>query len=77
MNQVLGRFNTGSVELAYTEWPGDSPPVVFLHGMTTGRAFWSPARIEPRGQQRALAFDARGHGDSRPGPFLPLYGVRR
>lgn len=68
MNQVLGRFNTGSVELAYTEWPGDSPPVVFLHGMTTGRAFWSPARIEPRGQQRALAFDARGHGDSARAP---------
>jgi pimeloyl-ACP methyl ester carboxylesterase len=61
-------FNTGTVELAYSEWPGESPPVVFLHGMTTGRAFWSPARIELRGQQRALAYDARGHGDSARAP---------
>ncbi len=56
-------FNTGKVELAYTEWPGDSPPLVFLHGITSGRITWFP-RIELRGGQRALAYDARGHGDS-------------
>ena len=63
MDQATNRFDTGTVELAYTEWPGDSPPVVFLHGITGGRVIWLP-RTDLRGRQRAIAYDARGHGDS-------------
>lgn len=63
MEQEALRHNTGNVELAYSEWLGESPPVVFLHGITSGRITWLP-RIELRGVQRAYAFDARGHGDS-------------
>jgi pimeloyl-ACP methyl ester carboxylesterase len=65
--QEFSRFNTGRLDLAYKEWPGESPPVLFLHGLTTGMAFWS-SRIDLRGRQRALAYDARGHGESDRAP---------
>ena len=63
MEPDLSRFDTGVVDLAYTEWSGESPPIVFLHGLTGGRVIWYP-RADLRSQQRALAYDARGHGDS-------------
>jgi pimeloyl-ACP methyl ester carboxylesterase len=55
------RFDTGEVELSYTEWPGDPPPVVALHGLSATRA---GAFVEGRGSLRAFAYDHRGHGDS-------------
>ena len=55
------RFDTGDVELAYTEWPGEGTPVVGLHGISGRRAAhltrWEDGR-------HAFAYDARGHGDS-------------
>ena len=63
------RFNTGEVELSYTEWPGESPPVVAIHGLTNMRA---SRFVEMRGQQRAYAYGHRGHGESgrTPGAYL-------
>jgi pimeloyl-ACP methyl ester carboxylesterase len=52
-----------SVTLRYSEWPGASPPIVFLHGVSSWRHTWSPVAAV-RGDRRALAFDARGHGES-------------
>jgi pimeloyl-ACP methyl ester carboxylesterase len=63
MTTDLQRFDTGELELAYRAWPGESPPVVFLHGISGGMSSWEP-RIELRGKQAAYAYDARGHGDS-------------
>jgi pimeloyl-ACP methyl ester carboxylesterase len=60
MNDGL-RFNTGEVELAYTEWPGDGPPVVALSGIS-GRRAAHLARWEDG--HHAFAYDHRGHGDS-------------
>jgi pimeloyl-ACP methyl ester carboxylesterase len=63
VNQTTYRFNTGEVELAYTDLPGDSPPVVIFHGSTASRDLWV-ANSSFRGSLRALAYDARGHGES-------------
>lgn len=63
MNEHVGRSKQDGVELAYLEWTGESPPIVFLHGITATKQFWA-TRVALRGRQRALAYDARGHGDS-------------
>jgi pimeloyl-ACP methyl ester carboxylesterase len=54
-------FHTGEVELSYTEWPGVSPPIVALHGISGTRSL---IIIESRGGNRAFAYDHRGHGES-------------
>jgi pimeloyl-ACP methyl ester carboxylesterase len=58
-------FNTGEVELSYTEWPGDSPPIVALHGISGTR---SNDFVDGRGSLCAYAYDHRGHGDSAHAP---------
>jgi pimeloyl-ACP methyl ester carboxylesterase len=55
------RFDTGEVELAYTEWPGDAVPVLALSGIS-GRRAAHLTRWEDGGH--AFAYDHRGHGDS-------------
>ena len=55
------RHNTGEVELSYSEWPGDPPPIVALHGISATRSLLF---MENRGRQRGFAYDHRGHGDS-------------
>jgi pimeloyl-ACP methyl ester carboxylesterase len=54
-------FDTGEVVLAYSEWPGESPPVVTLHGISGTR---NADLASARGGRRAFAYDHRGHGDS-------------
>jgi len=53
----------GSVRLRYTAWSGCSPPIVFLHGVSSWRQTWS-AVASVRGERHAYAVDARGHGES-------------
>jgi pimeloyl-ACP methyl ester carboxylesterase len=64
VNESL-RFNTGEVELAYSEWPGEGPPVVALHGISASRAAlltrWEDGH-------HAYAYDHRGHGESARAP---------
>jgi pimeloyl-ACP methyl ester carboxylesterase len=55
------RFDTGEVELAYTEIAGNSPPLVTVHGISGTRAL---GFTEARGSLRAYAYDHRGHGES-------------
>lgn len=57
----------GSVSLRYTEWAGASPSVVFLHGVSSWRHTWSDV-ASVRGDRRAFAVDARGHGESSRAP---------
>jgi pimeloyl-ACP methyl ester carboxylesterase len=54
-------FHTGEVELAYTEWPGEGPPVLALHGISGMRAGFL-AQAKPG--RHAFAYDHRGHGHS-------------
>lgn len=46
------------------EWDGESPPVVFIHGLGNTAGVWREiaGRISPA--QRSVAIDLRGHGDS-------------
>lgn len=55
------------VTLSYTAWPGVSPPVVFLHGVSASRLSWART-ASVRGARRAFAPDARGHHDSSHAP---------
>jgi pimeloyl-ACP methyl ester carboxylesterase len=51
------------------EEDGDGPPVVLLHGLTATRRYvLHGSRALPRRGYRAIAYDARGHGESDPGP---------
>ncbi len=46
---------------------GEGPPVVLLHGITASRRYVvHRSRVLPRRGYRAVAYDARGHGDSSP-----------
>jgi pimeloyl-ACP methyl ester carboxylesterase len=55
------RFNTGEVDLSYTEFPGESPAIVAIHGISATRSLLF---VEQRGDLRAYAYDHRGHGES-------------
>jgi pimeloyl-ACP methyl ester carboxylesterase len=46
-------------------WPGDDPPVLFLHGLTGVAEVWGPT-VAALGDScpRAFAMDQRGHGHS-------------
>lgn len=62
-----GRVPGAGVELAYREWPGEDPaalPLVLLHGLTGWSADWEATVRRLPGRRRAIAFDARGHGES-------------
>jgi 3-oxoadipate enol-lactonase len=65
LRQVPG---AGSVGLA-AEAAGDGPPVVLLHGLSaTRRSVVHGSRHLPRSGYHVVAYDARGHGESDPGP---------
>jgi 3-oxoadipate enol-lactonase len=52
----------------YTIWRGEGPPVLFAHGVTlTSRVFAKQFDSFPAAGFRAVAFDARGHGQSKAG----------
>lgn len=48
---------------------GEGPAVILLHGVTASRRYVvHGSKLIPRRGLRAIAFDARGHGDSSPAP---------
>ena len=58
----------GSINLA-GETAGDGPPVVLLHGLSaTRRSVVHGSRHLIREGYRLIGYDARGHGESDPGP---------
>jgi pimeloyl-ACP methyl ester carboxylesterase len=52
------------VELAYLDWGGSGPLVVFLHANGFCAATWAPIAARLRRRFRVIALEARGHGDS-------------
>jgi pimeloyl-ACP methyl ester carboxylesterase len=53
---------------------GDGPPVVLLHGLTATRRYVvHGSKALPRAGYRAVAYDARGHGESDPAPAEARY----
>jgi pimeloyl-ACP methyl ester carboxylesterase len=64
----------GGVELSVTD-DGDGPAVLLLHGLTATRRYVVMGSTAlQRGGHRVVAFDARGHGRSSPGPAAEAYG---
>ncbi len=57
--------------LAVTEWPGDGPVVVAVHGITANGLAWAETAAALGGRARLLAPDLRGRAGSAdlPGPW--------
>ena len=59
-----GFVEANGIRLHYTEWGGDTPPVVLLHATGFLARLWEPIAIEMSARFHVYACDARGHGDS-------------
>jgi pimeloyl-ACP methyl ester carboxylesterase len=64
-SRVLDSYDGGTI---YTISRGEGPPVVFCHGVTLSSRVWAKQfESFPAAGFRAVAFDSRGHGESRLG----------
>jgi 3-oxoadipate enol-lactonase len=67
--QVVRRLSSGAGLVLDGEIAGQGPPVVLLHGLSaTRRNVVQGSRALLRRGYRLIAYDARGHGASSPGP---------
>jgi pimeloyl-ACP methyl ester carboxylesterase len=58
-------LNVAGMRLSYLAWPGDGPPLVLLHGITSSaRGWWRVAPQLAHEGYRVYAFDMPGHGES-------------
>jgi esterase len=69
-------FTSGNVDISglrfhYTDWGGDGPPLVMLHGLSGHARTWDHTAAALSGGYRVLALDQRGHGDTE---WAPEYG---
>ncbi len=62
----------GGLKFHYTDWGGDGPPLVMLHGLTGHARTWDHTAAALTDRYRVLALDQRGHGDSE---WAPQYGL--
>ncbi len=68
-------FAVGPEPKLQGEATGEGPPVVLCHGITaTRRQVVHGSKALPRAGYEAIAFDARGHGQSDPAPVGEGYG---
>ena len=64
-----GYLLNGDNPLNYLEWgDADSPPVLFLHGLTDCAYVWQPVCERLADRYHCVALSLRGHGDSGPSP---------
>ena len=66
-----GRLTLGGLNFHYTDWGGDGPPLVMLHGLSGHARTWDHTAAALSDRYRVLALDQRGHGDS---DWAPQYG---
>jgi pimeloyl-ACP methyl ester carboxylesterase len=52
------------VGLAVTEWPGEGPAVVMIHGLTANHTCWASVADALAGEFRLIGYDLRGRGAS-------------
>jgi len=69
-------FTSRNVEIAgqrfhYTDWGGDGPPLVMLHGLSGHARTWDYTAASLSDRYHVLALDQRGHGDTE---WAPEYG---
>jgi pimeloyl-ACP methyl ester carboxylesterase len=53
-----------SLRFHYLEWPGNGPPLVFLHGGSLNAHTFDVVCLALNGDYRCLSLDQRGHGES-------------
>ena len=71
-------FAVGQAPTLRGEAIGEGPPVVLCHGITaTRRQVLHGSKALPRAGYEAIAYDARGHGQSDPAPVGEGYGYPR
>lgn len=64
-DRELVRARDGT-ELSVATWgPAGAPTVILIHGWTCAKEFWTLQIQALRGERRVVAFDLRGHGQSR------------
>lgn len=64
-----GYLEAGGTRLSYLEWPGEGPPVLLLHGITSSAAtLWRIAPALAATGRRVVALDMPGHGLSDVSP---------
>ena len=69
MEPVAFRIDRGSGLVLEGESAGDGPPIVLVHGLSaTRRNVVQGSRALLKRGYRLIAYDARGHGASSPGP---------
>lgn len=64
-------LDLGGLNFHYTDWGGDGPPLVMLHGLSGHARTWDHTAAALSDTYRVLALDQRGHGDS---DWAPRYG---
>jgi 3-oxoadipate enol-lactonase len=71
----LPSIRTGDLAVGYDD-VGSGPPVVFVHGGLGNRAMWAPQVRALSSTHRCIAYDLRGHGETKGGvdveAFTPL-----
>lgn len=58
------RVPTNGIELSVTSWHGDGPPLLLVHGISSGGVVWTPIIDALATFSSPITFDLRGHGDS-------------
>ena len=61
----------GGLRFHYTDWGGDGPPLVMLHGLSGHARTWDYTAAPLSDRYHVLAPDQRGHGDT---DWAPEYG---
>ncbi len=61
----------GGLRFHYTDWGGDGPPLVMLHGLSGHARTWDDTAAALGARYHVLAPDQRGHGDT---DWAPKYG---
>jgi pimeloyl-ACP methyl ester carboxylesterase len=64
-------LDIGGLNFHYTDWGGDGPPLVMLHGLSGHARTWDHTAAALSDRYRVLALDQRGHGDT---DWAPQYG---
>src|ERR1700759_4815468 len=59
-----GNLDLGGLNFHYTDWGGDGPALVMLHGLSGHARTWDHTAAALSGRYRVLALDQRGLGDS-------------
>jgi pimeloyl-ACP methyl ester carboxylesterase len=64
LTKVHRTLQRGDAQLAVTDWGGDGPPMVFIHGLSGKQRDWDPVATQMADRCRVITYDQRCHGSS-------------